>query len=490
MVQYRVLFQLIFVLGIGGAFQHGFQISAINSASPFIKLFINQTWQNRYSTPIDGETLTLLWSSLVSVYSIGGLLGSLAAGHLIALYGKKNCQLWNSLIPVGAALLTGLSKVAGSFEMILAGRFFYGVNAGLGFSVHALYLGEVAPKKLRGFTNSTGPIFSIMGKLLGQIVGLREMLGTECLWPFLLALSGVTSLVQLLLLPFFPETPSYLLMQKGNLEDCRKAMKQLWGEGDHQSEIDDMMREQAARSKTTILTPLELLREKSLRWQLYILVVLVSSMQLSGFNAIYFYSYDIFQAAGFSLDDIPYLTLGAGICEAISIMLCSLLVERYGRKLLLLTGYGLMAFVLGLLTVTLSLQVWSHWMPYASIALVFLFIIFFATGPLGATAVISIEIFNQFSRAAAFVIFGSLNWVGLYLITLAFPFVVTILGHFCFLVFLGCIVIGWIFIYFFLMETRGKSIAEIMEEFNKLNFRTKGMQASKEIQEHPVCTRL
>ncbi|XP_029426805.1 solute carrier family 2, facilitated glucose transporter member 5-like [Rhinatrema bivittatum] len=492
LIQYRWLFQMIFVLGIGGTFQYGFQIAVISGPSLFIKSFINQTWQDRYNSTISEKTLTLLWSSIVSAYSVGGLLGCLIAESLTAKYGKMKCQMCNNLVALGGALLVGFSRMAGSFEMILLGRLFYGFSAGLGLSIHLQYLGEIAPKRLRGFTNTTATISTTVGKLAGQIFGLRELLGNESWWPLLLALTGITALFQLVMLPFFPETPPYLLLQKGDLEGCRKVMKQLWGDKDHQTEVDDLLKEQAVRKSSRYLTPLELLRDRSLRWQCYLMVFLVLTIQLSGINAIYFYSYDVFHTAGFAADRIPYLTLGIGASDAIAAMLCSFLIERMGRKRLLLSGYGLMASALGLLTVTLSFQEFSYWVPYCSVMLIFLYIIFFGSGTAGVTLSIIVEIFTQASRAAAFVFVGSLNWVGINLIAVIFPYIVEGIGQFCFLIFVGFIVASWIFSFLFLPETKSKSTLEIMQEFNKLNFGSKHVHPTLEKMQEASekCSRL
>ncbi|NXC44819.1 GTR5 protein, partial [Penelope pileata] len=232
------------------------------------------------------ETIMLLWSFIVSVYGIGGLLGSLCCGYLTTRYRKKKCQMFTNLIMLVAALFVAFSKTAKSFEMILVGRFLYGIGSGFSLNIHPQYVGEISPKKLRGFMNSTVAVFLTLGKLTGQVVGLREVLGSEVLWPWLLASSGLPALVQLVTLPFFPDSPSYLLIQKGNEEAFRKAIRKLWGEGDHQAEIDDIMKEKVAMTSTKTLRVLEVIKERSLRWQLYILMTVMTTLQLCGINAV------------------------------------------------------------------------------------------------------------------------------------------------------------------------------------------------------------
>ncbi|XP_067406059.1 solute carrier family 2, facilitated glucose transporter member 11-like isoform X2 [Emydura macquarii macquarii] len=469
LIQYRRLFQMMLVLGIGGNLLPGFHMSVINYPSMHIKRFINKTWLERYGSPLHQETITLLWSLIVSIYCAGGLLGSLCSGYLTEKYGKKKCLLCNNMLIIVAALHMCFSKTAKSFEMILIGRFLYGISAGVGLNAHSQYVGEISPKKLRGFANTTANIFLTFGKVLGQIMGLREFLGSESLWPLLLAVCGIAGFVQLVSLPFFPESPPYLLIQKGDTEGCLKAMKQLWGEGDHQAEIDDMMKEKAALKSIKTMSVLEVMKEPALRWQLYILILLVMSIQLCGLSAIYFYTFEVFRTARLDEDHIPYIALGVGICELVSIILCSAIIDRFGRRVLLWSGYGLMAGVLAFLVPALSLQNQFSWMAYSSVILIFLFIIFYGIGPAGAIMSIMMEIFNQSARSSAFVIAGTISWMGLTVIGMIFPFIVEALGPFCFLIFMGVLVISGIFFYLFLPETKGKSIMEITEEFSTIH---------------------
>uniref|UniRef100_A0A8C4UA89 Solute carrier family 2, facilitated glucose transporter member 5 n=2 Tax=Falco TaxID=8952 RepID=A0A8C4UA89_FALTI len=491
-VQFQGLFQMIFVLGIGGSFPYGFHISVINYPSVHIRKFINETWIERHGSPLHPETVMLLWSFIVSVYGIGGLLGSLCCGYLTTKYRKKKCQMCTNLIMLVAALFMAFSKTAKSFEMILFGRFLYGIGTGFSLNIHPQYVGEISPKKLRGFTNSTVAVFLTLGKLTGQVIGLREILGSEALWPWLLASSGLSALVQLVALPFFPDSPSYLLIQKGNEEACRKAIRKLWGEGDHQAEIDDIMKEKAAMTSTKTLRVLEVIKARSLRWQLYILVTVMTTLQLCGINAIYFYSFEVFHTAKFEEYLIPYVSLGVGLCECLSSILCSTLIERFGRKVLLWGGYMLMCSVLALLTMTLSLQHQFFWMNYFSVILIFLFVIFYGIGPSGATISIMVEIFSQSFRPSAFLIVGCINWMGLFVLGMIFPLIVDNLGPFCFLIFLGILALSAIFIYLYLPETKGKSIMEIKAEFNKLNFGKKETSVTENNfpKEQLFCTRL
>ncbi|XP_078523933.1 solute carrier family 2, facilitated glucose transporter member 11-like isoform X1 [Lissotriton helveticus] len=493
LVHYPKLFQMIFVLGIGGTLQYGIQISVLSSPSPFIKAFLNETWLTRSGSPMPEGTITLLWSLIVSVFSIGGFFGALVSGPLIGRHGKRTCQVWNSLLPVLASILFACSKFVGSFEMILVVRFIFGFNSGLGMNIHMQYLSEVAPRKLRGFTTASCSFFVTFGKLCGQILGLRDVFGTDLMWPYAMAFCAVTSLVQCVTLPFLPESPPYLLMEKQDEAGCMQAIQQLWGKGDHSTEIEEMKKEKTAMKNTKIMGILDVLRDQSLRLQLYVMAVVMVALQLTGINAIYFYSYDVFSKAGFSEDLIPYIGLGLGVCESSATILSSFLIERFGRKSLILAGYALLILDLVLLTISLSLQAWFPWLSYSSAAFITLFTFLFGLGPSAVSLVICVELFNQSSRAAAMVLAGSLNWMGLYLTGMVFPYVVSSLGQFCFLFFLAVSIFTVICLYIFLPETKGKSVLEVTEEFYRSKSPWKlvlSTEESSQRKEQVLCTRL
>ncbi|XP_053938788.1 solute carrier family 2, facilitated glucose transporter member 11 isoform X6 [Cuculus canorus] len=458
LVQYRKLLLMILVLGIGGTHLSGFQISVINYTSPYIQKFINETWLERYGSVLHQETLTLLWSFIVSMYCVGGMLGCLCSGYLTAKYGKKKCLLFNDVVLIVAVLHTGFSKRAKSFEMILVGRFLEGIGAGIHTNAHVQYAGEISPKKLRGFINVTTSVFLALGKAVARILGLRDLLGAEDTWNVLLSFSGMVALIQLLFLPFFPESPPYLLMQKGDKPGCLKAMKQLWGEGNYQTEYDDLMKEKSVTKSTKIMNVLQVLKEPSVYPQLSTMLLLLLSLQLCGLSAITFYTSEIFKTANLQESIIPYVSLGVAICELISVIFCDQFL----------------------------------WMRYCSVILIFLFIIAYGIGPAGAVASVMNEIFTLSTRSSAFVIGGIVIWLGLTFTGMIFPFAVMLLGPFCFLIFIGVLVISAILIYLFLPETKGKSTFEITEEFKTRQFKKKHHQTVEKnvTEEQTFCTKL
>ncbi|KFO70345.1 Solute carrier family 2, facilitated glucose transporter member 5, partial [Cuculus canorus] len=247
------------------------------------------------------EIITLMWSFIVSIYTIGGLLGSLSAGYLSVRFGRKKAMLFANIPALLSATLMGLSRLCGSFEMIIAGRLFSGMCGGkstflptlltnwessLALNIHLMYAGECAPQNLRGMIAITASTACAIGKFVGFALGLREVLGVDALWPILMAANALPALVQLFTLPFFPDSPRYLLIDKKDKEGCLKAVKQLWGDGDYRAEIDDMMTEQEAILGEKAKSICDLFHDKSVRWQFITLFLVASCTQLIGVNVV------------------------------------------------------------------------------------------------------------------------------------------------------------------------------------------------------------
>ncbi|XP_028270204.1 solute carrier family 2, facilitated glucose transporter member 11-like isoform X2 [Parambassis ranga] len=456
---------------IGGTFQYGYNISVINAPTAYVQNFINQTWKERYQTDISHDGLTLLWSTIVSVFTLGGFIGASIGGTLSVKLGRKGTLLTNNVFALTAALLMGLSYPAGFFELLIIGRFFSGIHAGIAICVQPLYLGEIAPTSLRGGMGMGTSIFITGGILTGQVMGLKEFLGKEEYWPILLSTTCIPAILQLLILPWFPESPRYLLIDKGDDEGCKKALKQLHGSSALEDELEDIMKEKNNLVGFQAKKPWELFADRSVRWQLLTIVLLNAAQQLNGINAIYFYADYVFRQSGIPGEKIPYVTVGTGACECLTALTCGMLIDRLGRKVLITGGYTLMSICCILFTLTLTFQDTSPVFPYLSMACVFAFILSFGLGPGGVTNILTTELFIQTSRPAAYMIAGSVNWLSFFFVGLVFPFIVLGLQQYCFLVFLGVCSSVATYIFLVVPETKGKTFLEIQNDFQSANKR-------------------
>nr|XP_045220295.1 solute carrier family 2, facilitated glucose transporter member 11 isoform X7 [Macaca fascicularis] len=314
-IQGRILLLTICAAGIGGTFQFGYNLSIINAPTSHIQEFTNETWQARTGEPLPDHLILLMWSLIVSLYPLGGLFGALLAGPLAITLGRKKSLLVNNIFVVLAAILFGFSRKAGSFEMIMLGRLLVGVSAGVSMNIQPMYLGESAPKELRGAVAMSSAIFTALGIVMGQVVGLRELLGDPQAWPLLLASCLVPGVLQLTSLPLVPESPRYLLIDCGDTEACLAALRRLRGSGDLARELEELEEERAACQGCCARRPWELFQHRALRRQVTSLVVLGSAMELCGNDLMYAYASSVFQKAGVPEAKVQYATIGTGSCE-------------------------------------------------------------------------------------------------------------------------------------------------------------------------------
>ncbi|XP_039652650.1 solute carrier family 2 member 9, like 1 isoform X1 [Perca fluviatilis] len=471
---------LIIILGIGGTFQTGYHSTGLSSPSPYIRRFINSSWYDRYEETPSPQTITMIWSLIVSMYAAGGLFGAVSVKLVSGMLGRKKVMICNSFIAIVAAGIMLTSKGAKSYEMIIVARILYGYSAGLGGSIHLMYLGEISPRKIRGTVTLTSATFVSLGKLFGQIFGLSEILGHEELWNIVLCVPAFFSVVQIIVLPFLPEAPRYLFLEKGDDKACKKALQSLWGQGDYKQEMDEMLAEQAAIEAAPSKSPLQLLRDRTVRWQLLTMSIIYCCNQLSGITAISTFSFDIFLAAGVPRDKIRYVTLGLGISEMITYISCGLLIEHTGRRPLIWGGYGFMSACWVLVTITLNLKDSSYWVPYISASLIILSTIFFSGGPGGATHTVYSEIFNQSNRLAAFVLIGTQRWLFSAVMGLVFPFLIN--ASYCFVLFACMCLLASLYTFFILPETKGKTLLEISEEFKAITVCGKSFLEEKRVE--------
>ncbi|XP_061688672.1 solute carrier family 2, facilitated glucose transporter member 9 isoform X2 [Syngnathoides biaculeatus] len=454
---------------LGSSFLYGYNLSVVNAPAPYIKAFYNRTLMERYNEPVRAETITLLWSITVSIFAIGGLFGALAVSWLLKILGRKGTLLLNNIFAVIAALLLTFGERAQSFEMLIIGRFIMGVDSGIALSVLPMYLGEISPRYIRGSIGQFNSILICLGVFFGQVLGLPELLGQESKWNYLFSFLALPAVLQLCVMPFLPESPRYLLIEKRDQAATEKAFQRFLEKKDVSLELEEVHAEARAQETLHTVSVLHLLRSRPVRWQLITVLVTMTSYQLCGLNAIWYYTSGILQEAGIAKNIVPYITLSTGGVETFSAIISGLVIERIGRKPLLIFGFSAMAVFFSLLTVFLNFQDRVAWMPYLSYVCILGVIASFCSGPGGIPFILTGELFEQSYRPAAFMIAGIVNWLSNFAVGLLFPFIQETLKTFSFLVFVGVCVLASIYLFFILPETKSKTFMDISQSFAKIN---------------------
>ncbi|KFP30252.1 Solute carrier family 2, facilitated glucose transporter member 9, partial [Colius striatus] len=299
------LLSVTFLVSFGSSMLYGYNLAVVNSPAVDIKAFYNDTWSRRYGHGLSPSLLTLLYSLTVSIFALGGLVGSLLVGVLVERYGRNGALSRSALLILLAAGLMGFSRELGSPEMLIIGRAITGIHSGICLSVVPLYVGEIAPKNLRGFLGLMPSIFICLGVFFTQLLALPELLGK-----LFLSVVAVPASLQLLLLHCFPESPRYLLIERNDVCGATKALRWFLGTPDVQDVIKEMKEEQRSLSSVEMVSVWQLLRDRSVRWQTLSVVVVNAG--------IWFYTNTIFENAGIPMSQIPYTTLGTGSVEIVA----------------------------------------------------------------------------------------------------------------------------------------------------------------------------
>uniref|UniRef100_A0A8C5G756 Solute carrier family 2, facilitated glucose transporter member 9-like n=1 Tax=Gouania willdenowi TaxID=441366 RepID=A0A8C5G756_GOUWI len=425
------LLLVAFLTSFGSSMLYGYNLAVVNSPAVYIKEFYNRTALIRNGTGFSGETLTVMYSLTVSVFAVGGLVGSLIVGMLVTRFGRKGTVVYTTVLVFIAGLLMGLSRICGSPEMIIMGRFITGIHSGISLSVVPMYLGEIAPKNLRGFLSLVPSVF----------IGIGVFTHTS---NFFILFSSF-----------------YCLRKKKDGHVCLSALKWYRTKCNIQSEIEEMQEEQRSLSSVETLSVLKLVQDHTVRWQVLSVVVINIGMQLSGIDAIWFYTNDIFENAGIPHPEIQYTTAGTGIIEIIAGLIGCFTIEKLGRRTLIIGGFIMMGLCsAGITTRFLVLR-------YLSVCCVVGIIAGFCIGPAGVPFLITAELFKQSHRPAAYIIAGSLNWVSNFIVGFVFPFLQMSAGAYCYLVFATICISVAIFVYIVIPETKNKTFMEISQMFSK-----------------------
>ncbi|KAM4587875.1 solute carrier family 2, facilitated glucose transporter member 1 [Odontesthes bonariensis] len=463
----QITFPLLMSVGTAviGSLQFGYNTGVINAPQKIIEKFINETYVERYQEPITKNTRTAIWSIAVSIFSVGGIVGSFSVGLFVNRFGRRNSMLMSNILAFIAAAMMGFSKMASSWEMLIIGRFVVGLYSGLSTGFVPMYVGEISPTSLRGALGTLHQLGIVLGILIAQVFGLDMIMGNDDLWPLLLSFIFIPAIMQCILLPLCPESPRFLLINKNEENKAKTVLKKLRGTTDVSTDMQEMKEESRQMMREQKVTILKLLRSPLYRQPLLIAVILQLSQQLSGINAIFYYSTRIFERAG--VEQPVYATIGAGVVNTAFTVVSLFVVERAGRRSLHLLGLLGMAGSAILMTIALALLEKLKWMSYLSIVAIFSFVAFFEIGPGPIPWFIVAELFSQGPRPSAMAVAGFSNWTANFIVGMGFQYIEELCGPYVFVIFTILLLIFFVFTYFKVPETRGRTFDDIAAGFRQ-----------------------
>ncbi|KAJ7168129.1 general substrate transporter [Mycena crocata] len=402
-------------------FQYGYHISVLNQIQAVLTCKdVTPNPQNLYGLPTCLPMSDFKFSVVTAVFTVGGLAGSAVSNLVMDRWGRKGAARISSLfVAVGACLMC----VSASVGVLGLGRYLLlvGVGSGIGLCVGPIYLSEIAPSKISGNVGVLTQLGIVVGIMITQAIGLRFATPTE--WRSVLAFSLFFSVAQFFLSSMMVESPAWL-GGKGQVEQKKTVARKLWGAAPPPTPAtasieDPLLDELEARrdESITALTVPQVFAARELRKPLAIVCFAMLSQQLSGINAVLYYSNDILSK---SLPEFgPYVSLGITIVNVLMTLAPIYLIDRMGRRQLL--TISTLGAISSLTLVGIGLN--TGVVTLSSIAIL-TFVTSFATG-LGPVPFVMIPEVSPYHASICAVsalssIALSLNWTANFIVGLVF----------------------------------------------------------------------
>ncbi|KAI0982741.1 hypothetical protein GJ496_000411 [Pomphorhynchus laevis] len=417
-----------------------------------------------------------------TLFIIGCFVGSLT-GSMWAKIGprwtRRNLFLINLPITYIAALLMLIAHYLKVIPLFYISRLFHGYQGGMACCIVPPYINEISSQKVRGSAGVLHQFFVTVGILFAQIIGLPVLLSRFRYWSIGLSLMVIPCLIANIVIFWLPQSPSEMYINFDRRDRAEAALRKLRGVRNVTAELDELKSEKATSNKSTgtgasgtiksvHISVIQLFTNVNLRWQTITTCTLLTVQALSGINAVFFYSGKMFKTAGIPDHYLHYATAVTGLINVIITIVSIQLIERVGRKPLIIYPMVLMITTFILLTVFVQLNDKYHspTIGYVCVVLILIFICAFAVG-LGPIAfVYPNEVFRTEARDSALKVGLCLNYTGNLLLSLCFPTVNAAIKGYVFLIFSVILVIGFLILWWKMPETKNRNVHEIEQFWN------------------------
>ena len=425
----RFIYFICLVSAMGGLL-FGYDWVVIGGAKPFYELYFGI-----------GDS-PLMQGVAMTTALVGCLAGAMVAGAAADRYGRKPLLTVAAVLFTVSAIATGLFN---DFTLFNVARFVGGIGIGVASALSPVYIAEVSPKEIRGRMVSMNQMAIVIGILAAQIVNMllakdtgvaeSQAWNREWGWRWMFWAETLPAALFLVMSFMIPESPVFVQLKKARGSDRMKERS-----------------EQAGLK--------ELLQPKYSRMLLLGLIVAVFQ-QWCGTNVIFNYAQEIFTGAGFDVDGMFINIVITGIANVIFTLVALYVIERWGRRTLILIGAG----GLGLIYLTLGTCYYMQVTGVMMVALVVAAISVYAMTLGPVTWTLLAEIFPNRIRGVAMGVCTFALWVGCCTLTFSFPSMNASLGSSgTFWAYSLICVCAFVYLWRNCPETKGKSLEELEKE--------------------------
>jgi SP family arabinose:H+ symporter-like MFS transporter len=434
---------LVALVAIAGGFLFGYDTAVINGANQYLKAFF---------------TLTPFQEGLAGASAILGCIpGAMFAGFLSDRFGRRKILFLCAILYAVSGLFSAIPRTFGEF---LAARFISGLGIGASSMICPVYIAEMAPSAWRGRLGSLFQFGIVSGIFLTLFINARiqgvgdAAWNTTTGWRWMLGAEVIPAVFLFALLFMVKESPRWLI-QAGQESEARAILEQLGGPAHAEAEIS------AVRS---VLTQEEgrfsELFQPRFRRPLVIAVLLMAFSQFSGINAIMYYSTKIFTTAGVGVNDSFTASAVVGLVNLLFTFVAIALVDKAGRRPLLLVGLAFQVIALGVVGLMFRNNVQGMGLLIAIVSFIAAFAM--ALGPI--PWIMCSEIFPTRVRGRAMSLANFVIWSSCYIVAQTFPMLndsKAVGPALTFWTYAAFSALGLVFVILMVPETKGRSLEEI-----------------------------
>ncbi|WP_447727395.1 sugar porter family MFS transporter [Sphingomonas koreensis] len=405
---------------------------------------------------------------------IGCFIGAFLAGRLADLMGRRNVMILTAILFLIGALIQGFSHEQWIF---VAARIAGGMAVGAASVLSPAYISEVAPANIRGRMTTIQQIMIISGLTAAFVVNyyLARTAGASTnifwggyeAWRWMYWMQAIPATVFLVALFFIPESPRYLV-SKGRNEEASRVLTSLFGADTAAKKLVEIQASFSDHRPTLrdILDPVK----GGVRPIVWAGLLLAVFQQLVGINVIFYYGATLWQLAGFTENDALLINIGSGLVSIAACFVTVALVDRIGRKPLLLIGSAGMAVALFAMVFAFSQGsldasgklVLSQQLGIIAVIAANFYVIFFNVSWGPVMWVMLGEMFPNQIRGSALAVCGFAQWFSNYLIAQSFPIMAAGLGlAVSYSFYAVCAVISFFLVQKFIHETKGMELEEM-----------------------------
>ncbi len=393
--------------------------------------------------------------TVAALLTIGCLIGALFTGNFTEKYGRKNVMITTAVLYIISAIGCAL---AGSSSMLIIFRVLSGLAVGATSVVGPMYISEISPAHSRGRLVSMNQFAITFGILLAYVIDYLLIGLGENSWRYMLAVPAIFGTVYLIfLLTSLPESPRWLL-SKNRKDESVNVMRKIGGQqliNDELPEMEKILLIERSKEKIRLA---EIFKGKT--GKIVLIGTLVAAFQqITGINAVIMFAPDIFQAAGSAKVDSMMQSMTVGLVNFLMTIVALWLVDKKGRKTLLLWGAVGMIISLAYLSYEFAQPAQNG---LGVLIALLIYISFFAASFAPVMWVIISEIYPNRIKGVAMSFSTAVSWLCTFLTVYFAPIIHGTLGlQYLFGIFGVFSILAFVFVKIWIPETKGKSLEEL-----------------------------